>query len=306
MNDATYAANDGNVSGPIRKGVVLAGGGASRLFPLTVAVNKHLLPVYDKPMVYYPLSTLMLAGIRDVLVVSAPEHLSAFERLLGDGSQLGMRISYGAQRQPLGVADGLRVAETFLAGEGCALALGDNLFWGNYLGALSAALVEPSGATIFAHSVEDASRYGVVELDANGRPTGIEEKPVHPRSRLAVPGLYVLDGASVAIAHAVSESARGELEIADVLRQYLRGGSLRVVPLDGEVFWVDMGTLEGLLAASEFVAAIQTRQGLLVGCVEEVALHMGWRTQAEVRAALEDWPASPYRTHVEALLQHDE
>ncbi|MDP9034562.1 MAG: sugar phosphate nucleotidyltransferase [Myxococcota bacterium] len=286
---------------PIRKGVLLAGGHGSRLFPLTVSVNKHLLPVHDKPMVFYPLSTLMLAGLRDLLIVSTPAHVPAFEQLLGDGDRFGVRIAYATQPSARGVADGLLAAEPFLDGEGCALALGDNLFWG-YLDFLRAALARSEGATAFAYPVQDASGYGIVELDDAGRPVGIEEKPSHPRSQLAVPGLYVLDGEAVSFARAAQKSPRGELEIADVLRAYLQKGRLRVARLGRGMAWLDMGTPEGLLGASEFVATIQRRQGLYVGCLEEVALHMGWRTRDQLRTVLAAWPAGPYRAYVEALL----
>ncbi len=289
------------MQGLIRKGVVLAGGNGSRLFPLTLAVNKHLLPVHDKPMVFYPLSTLMLAGLRELLVVSTPAHLPAFEKLLGDGSELGVHIAYAAQPAPRGVADGLLAAEAFLDGEGCALALGDNLFWGT-LDFLRAALGRPDGATVFAYRVQDPSGYGVVELDDAGRPIGIEEKPARPRSQLAVPGLYVLDGQAVPTARAAPKGPRAETEIVDVLRAYQKRGQLRVTRLGRGMAWLDMGTPEGLLGASEFVATIQARQGLFVGCLEEVAIHMGWRTRDEIRGTLARWPTGPYRAYVEGLL----
>lgn len=283
------------------KAILLAGGRGSRLYPLTAAVNKHLLPVHDKPMVFYPLSTLMLGGARDILLVSAPAHLPSFERLLGDGSQLGIRITYAPQDTPRGIADGLLVGAAFLAGEPCMLALGDNLFWG-HLDYLRDATAHADGATIFAYPVQDPSRYGVVCVDAEGRPTSVEEKPARPRSQLAIPGLYVLDGDAPNIARSLAGSARGELEITDVLREYLRRGTLRVAPLGRGMAWLDMGTPQGLLGASELVATIQARQGLQVGCLEEVALHMGWRTREQVRASVAAWPACAYREYVEALL----
>ena len=227
-----------NTSAVRRKGILLAGGHGSRLFPLTSAVNKHLLPVHDKPMIYYPLSTLMLGGVRDVLVVSTPAHLPAFEHLLGDGSRLGMHIAYASQPAPRGIADALLVAEGFLGEGGCVLALGDNLFWG-YLDFLREALTMRDGATVFSYRVQDPSGYGVVELDDRGHPTSVEEKPEHPRSQLVLPGLYVLDADAVEIARATAPSPRGELEITDVLREYLRRGQRGPSPLSvGHAFSV--------------------------------------------------------------------
>jgi len=286
----------------VTRAILLAGGTGSRLFPLTAAANKHLLPVHDKPMIFYPLATLMLGGIRDVLIVSSPGDLPAFQSLLGDGSSLGIRLSYAAQPAPRGIADALLVADAFLAGEGCVLALGDNLFWG-YLDFLREALAHADGATIFPYRVHDPSPYGVVEFDAKGRPVGIEEKPARPRSPLAIPGLYVLGAGAVDIARALPESARGEREITDVLREYMRGGRLRVRPLGRGMAWLDMGTPEGLRGAAELVATVQARQGQYIGCLEEVALHMGWRTRAQVRATVARWPACAYRAYVERLVE---
>jgi glucose-1-phosphate thymidylyltransferase len=283
------------------KALLLAGGRGSRLFPLTVAVNKHLLPVHDKPMLYYPLSTLMLGGARDIGVVASSLHLPLLERVLGDGAHLGVRFTYLAQDSPRGIADALLVAERFLDGERCVLALGDNLLWG-HLDFLRGALKQATGATVFAYPVKDASRYGVVELDAAGRPTSLEEKPARPRSQLAIPGLYVLDGQAVRVARSLSPSERGELEIVDVLRHYLRSGELRVAPLGRGMAWLDMGTHNGLLDASQFVAAIQARQGLYIGCVEEVAVRMGFVTRTAMRAHMARQPASDYRTYVEGFL----
>jgi glucose-1-phosphate thymidylyltransferase len=268
---------------------------------MTVAVNKHLLPVHDKPMVYYPLSTLMLGGVRQILVVAAQAHLEAFERLLGDGSRFGIELSYAAQDAPRGVADGLRVAESFLGGRPVVLALGDNLLWG-HLDYLREATHERQGATAFAYPVQDASRYGVVHLDGSGRPTSIEEKPQRPRSHLAIPGLYVLDEQAVDIAKGLSPSARGELEITDVLRDYLRRDRLTIAPLGRGMAWLDMGTSDGLLGASEFVATIQARQGLYIGCLEEVALRMGYLSAREVARTIRDYPPSAYRAYIESLL----
>jgi glucose-1-phosphate thymidylyltransferase len=285
----------------IEKGIVLAGGRGSRLYPLTASANKHLLPVHDKPMIYYPLSTLLLAGIRDVLVVSNADGVPAFERLLGDGRRFGVRIRYAVQVEPRGIADALLVAEGFLAGEGCVLALGDNLFWG-HLDFLRNALASPRGATVYAYPVQDPSRYGVVTLADDGRVLGIDEKPAKPRSHLAIPGLYVLDGDAVAIAKSIRPSARGELEITDVHRAYLARGDLRVVPLGRGMAWLDMGTIETLRSASELVAAIELRQGLRIGCLEECAFRMGYRTRDELRETVSAYPSGRYREYVEALL----
>jgi glucose-1-phosphate thymidylyltransferase len=283
------------------KGILLAGGRGTRLFPLTVGVNKHLLPVHDKPMIYYPLSTLMLGGVRQVLLVSSEAHLPQFRQLLGDGSRFGIELSYAAQDTPRGVADGLRVAESFLAGSPAILALGDNLLWG-HLDYLREATNRSEGATAFAYPVQDASRYGVVVLDAAGRPTSIEEKPSRPRSRLAIPGLYVLDSQAVEMAKVLSPSARGELEITDVLRMYLERGLLRVAPLGRGMAWLDMGTSDGLLGASEFVATIQARQGLYIGCLEEVALRQGFLSPSGVARVIREYPPSAYRAYIESLL----
>jgi glucose-1-phosphate thymidylyltransferase len=286
---------------PTRKGIVLAGGRGTRLYPLTRVVNKHLLPVHDKPMIYYPLSTLMLGGIRDILIISGPEHIPSFQQLLGDGANLGVRFSYAAQAKPTGIAEAFLIAEEFLGGEGCALILGDSLFWG-YLDFLRDALRTKEGATIYAYPVRDPSPYGIVELDRSGKPLSIEEKPAKPRSKLAIPGLYVVDGNAVSIAKTLAPSPRGELEITDVLRAYLAKGALRVKALGRGMAWLDVGTSERLLSASDLVSGIETRQGLRVGCLEEVALRMKFRTRAELGATIRSYPESPYRTYVETLL----
>ena len=285
----------------ITKGIVLAGGRGSRLFPLTLAVNKHLLPVHDKPMIYYPLATLMLAGVRDILIIGNAGDLASYQRLLGDGGHLGARFTYAAQPSPRGIADAFLVGESFLDGAGCVLALGDNLFWG-HLDFLRDALAHPRGATIFAYPVQDPSRYGVVTLDANGGVLAVDEKPKRPPSHLAIPGLYVVDARASTIARTVAASARGELEIVGVLRAYLATGELRAVRLGRGMAWLDLGTSQSLLAASELVATIELRQGLRIGCLEECALRMGYRTKGEMRATLATYPRSPYRDYIEALL----
>ena len=258
------------------KGILLAGGDGTRLYPMTRVVSKQLLPVYDKPLVYYPLATLMLAGVREILVITRPRDAAAFRALLGDGSALGLSLSYLGQPTPGGIAEALLIGRRFLAGEPAALILGDNLFFGAGLGRSLQALARANrGATIFATPVSDPGRYGVVELDAAGRAVSIEEKPAVPRSALAIPGLYFYDGEAPEIAAALSPSARGELEISDVNRAYLELGRLDVAPLGRGAAWLDVGTPEALAQATAYVQAVQERQGLLIGSPEEVAFRLG-------------------------------
>ena len=259
------------------KGIILAGGKGTRLNPLTIGVSKQLLPVYDKPMVYYPLSMLMLAGIRDILVISAPDQLPLFQRLLGDGEKWGLSFSYAAQDEPRGLADAFIVGREFVAGEPVCMILGDNMFFGHGLPeTLRYAAELTQGAVIFAYAVKDPHRYGVVEFDADGRVLSIEEKPEQPRSKYAVPGIYFYDDQVVELAGSLQPSARGELEITDLNRLYLARGQLRVELLGRGVAWLDAGTHESLLQAANFVQTVEERQGMMISCPEEIAYRMGF------------------------------
>jgi glucose-1-phosphate thymidylyltransferase len=266
-----------------RKGLLLAGGAGRRLHPVTRAVSKQLLPVYDKPLVYYPLSTLMLAGVREVLIITTPEDRAAFERLLGDGHELGLRLEYAEQARPEGIAQALMIAADYLAGDPVVLALGDNIFYGHgFPELLRRAAARETGATVFAYWVRDPERYGVVEFDEQGRPLRIEEKPRQPRSNFALTGLYFYDAQAVEIAASLSPSARGELEITDVNRAYLARGELHVERLGRGIAWLDTGTHEALLQAANFIQTLEERQGLKVACLEEIAFRLGYIGEAEL------------------------
>ena len=260
-----------------RRGILLAGGAGTRLHPATLVISKQLLPVYDKPMIYYPLSTLMLAGIRDILVISTPDDTPRFERLLGDGSRWGISIQYAVQPTPQGIAQAFLIGERFLNGNPSALALGDNLFHGHDLQRLlRRASSQTDGATVMAHAVQDPQRYGVIQLTPDGRPIALDEKPAVPRSNLAVTGLYFHDASVVQIARSLRPSARGELEITDINRAYLDAGTLRVEVMGRGLAWLDTGTHDSLLDAGQFIATLERRQGLKIACPEEIAFRQGW------------------------------
>ncbi len=286
-----------------RKGIILAGGSGTRLYPVTRAVSKQLMPVYDKPMIYYPLSVLMMADIREILIISTPHDLPQFRRLFGDGRQFGLEISYAEQPKPDGLAQAFLIGADFLAGHPACLVLGDNLFYGHdFSKTLASATKRETGATIFGYYVSNPEAYGVVEFNAEGVAVSLEEKPREPKSKYAVPGLYFYDAQVVDMARSLKPSARGELEITDLNRLYLERGALHVETLGRGLAWLDTGTHDSLLEAADFVRAIQNRQGLKIACIEEISLLKGWINREQLRALIDDLGKTSYADYLRAML----
>ena len=286
------------------KGIILAGGSGTRLYPLTKVTSKQLLPVYDKPMIYYPLSVLMIAGIRDILIISTPNDLPNFERLFGDGSSLGLNLSYKVQPSPDGLAQAFILGEEFIDGDSCAMVLGDNIFYGSGLKKhLVKAAAKTKGATVFGYYVDDPQRFGIVEFDANGKAVSIEEKPEHPKSNYCVTGLYFYDNRVCEYAKQVKPSARGELEITDLNRMYLSQGELDVVTLGRGYAWLDTGTVDALSDAAEFIKVIENRQGIQIAAIEEIAYSNGWITLEQLLHHADSYGKSPYGKHLRRVAE---
>lgn len=286
------------------KGIILAGGSGTRLYPLTMAVSKQLMPVYDKPMIYYPLSTLMLAGIRDILIITTPEDQPAFKKLLGDGSEIGCHFSYTIQPEPKGLAQAFTLGESFIGKENVALILGDNIFYGSGMGNLLGKKVNRDGAVVFAYQVNDPERYGVVAFDENNKVLSIEEKPQKPKSAYAVPGLYFYDNEVIEIAKNIRPSVRGEYEITDINRVYLERGKLDVGVLDRGTAWLDTGTFDSLIQAGQFIEVIEKRQGLKIGCIEEIAWRKGWINAEQLNVLADKYIKSGYGLYLKNLLKN--
>lgn len=284
------------------KGIILAGGSGTRLYPLTLAVSKQLMPIYDKPMIYYPLSTLMWSGINEILIISTPKDLPLFQKLLGDGTKYGCQFQYAEQKQPNGLAEAFLIAEDFIGRDNVALILGDNIFYGTGLARLLQQNVNPEGGIIYAYHVHDPERYGVVEFDNNENVISIEEKPKKPKSNYAVPGIYFYDNSVVEKTKKISPSARGELEITDVNKAYLEEGKLKVSILDKGTAWLDTGTFNSLMQASQFVQVIEERQGLKIGSIEEAALKMGYIDEQQFNKVIEPLTKSGYGKHLRSLI----
>ena len=288
------------------KGIIIAGGSATRLYPVTLAVSKQMLPVYDKPMIYYPLSTLMMAGIKEVLIISTPVHLPAFKSLLGDGSKLGMRFEYKVQEKPVGLADAFVLGADFIGDDNVALILGDNMIYGSRIErVLKAASHLKEGGIIFGYHVADPTSYGVVEMDSNGKAISIEEKPENPKSDFAVPGIYFYDNNVVNIAKSIKPSERGELEITDVNRVYMENGKLQVIPLGNGYAWFDTGSADRLSDASDFVKAIELRQGVQIACLEEIAYRNKWISKEQVLVEAEKYKKTEYGKYLKRIAERD-